>query len=172
MKRRGGKSGGRFEAARQAQQERADAIKEYRAALRELQGASKRMDYDLEITGLPKAGASELSFAGISTDEIRQHAEDFRNMRKDEVREEIQRTAGARSGEAAHDNVRAIMEATDPDKRDELRDMIEENYDIMDIASDMLQSDGGEQALEDFIDNYDADDLLPDFDDDDFFELI
>lgn len=154
-----------------AQEERNAAIKEYRSALRELQGSSKRLDYDLEISGLPKVNSPSWSFAGMSAEEIRQHAEDFRKMRGQEIREELERTRGERTGSGAKDNITALMEATDQNQRDTLRDMIEENYDLMETAADILDQ-LGEDALAQWIDRYGDDEVLSELWEDEDFEDI
>ena len=151
--------------------EREAAMKEYRKALRELQGASKRLDYELEFSGLPKSNSPYWAFSGMSAEEIRQHAEDFRKMRGQEIREELERTRGERTGSGAKDNITALMEATDPNQRDTLRDMIEENYDLMETAADILDQ-LGEDALSQWIDSYGDDEMLSELWDDEDFEDI
>lgn len=151
--------------------EREDAIKEYRQALRELQGTSDRLDYELELQGLPKARSSAYSFAGMSTEEIKQHTEDFKRMRGEEIREELDRTRGERTGAGAKDNITALMEATDKADRDALRDLIEENYEMMETAADILEN-LGEDALSQWINSYGDDEVLSELWDDDDFEDI
>ena len=151
--------------------EREQAIKEYRAALRDLQGTSKRLDYELELQGLPKASSPSWRFAGMTTEEIRQEAEDFKRMRKGEIREELERTRGERSGSGAKDNVAALMESVSPENRDRLRDMIEENYELMDTAADLLD-EFGEVYLEQWIDSYGDDELIRELWEDEDFDPI
>lgn len=147
------------------------AIKEYRATLKELQGTSKRLKYELETTGLPKANSPSWAFAGMSTEEITQTADEFRQMRREEIQEELKRTQGQVKGTAAHDNVSALMEAVDPSQRDRLRDLIEENYDMMETAADIFEKFGGE-VLGEWVDNYGEDELIEDLWEDEDFEDI
>lgn len=63
------------------------------------------------------------------------------------------------------------MEAVDPSQRDRLRDLIEENYDMMETAADIFEKFGGE-VLGEWVDNYGEDELIEDLWEDEDFEDI
>lgn len=107
----------------------------------------------------------------MSAEEIRHHATELREMRRGEIKEEIERTRGDRKGSGAHDNVSALMEAVDPSQRDRLRDMIEENYELLDTAADIFDNFGGE-VLDEWIDSYGNDELITELWEDEDFDLI
>ena len=135
--------------------DRAGAIKEYREAMKGAQGTLGRLGYDFTRGSLPSATAPSYAFAGMSTEEIKRAASQLQEFRTEGIKEEIERTqapakAGGYSGEATHDNISAIMEATDESYRDALRDLIESQYDTIDVASELIKS-GDEEAYQDWL---------------------
>lgn len=139
--------------AERAEREAAEA--EYRRARAALGGTARRLDY--ELSGLP---SSRASLSGYSTEELRRLTETAKEFRKDIVIEEIERTkdpakAGGYSGAATHDKISAIMESTDKAYRDALRDLIESQYDTIDVASELIKS-GDEEAYQDWLEAIEA----------------
>lgn len=155
--------------AERAEREAAEA--EYRRARSALGGTASRLDY--EISGLP---SSRASISGYSTEELRRLTETAKEFRKDIPIEEIERTQEAAKkagykGADTHDNISAIMEATDDEYRDALRDLIESQYDTIDVASEIIKKrdddayqewlekveEEGEVSEEDFVEVWEDD---------------
>ena len=158
--------------------ERAGAIKEYREAIRGAQGTLGRLDYDFSRGSLPSATAPAYAFGGMSTEDIKRATEQLKELRTEGIKEEIERTktaakSGGYSGAATHDNISAIMEATDEAYRDALRDLIESQYDTIDVASELIQS-GDEEAYQDWLQAIEAGEDVTEADlwDEDDFDLI
>lgn len=158
--------------AERAEREAAEA--EYRRARAALGGTASRLDY--ELSGLP---SSRASLSGYSTEELRRLTETAKEFRKDIPIEEIERTqapakAGGYSGAATHDNISAIMEATDEAYRDALRDLIESQYDTIDVASELIRS-GDEEAYQDWLEAIEAGEDVSEIDlwgDEDFDDVF
>lgn len=136
--------------------ERAAAIREYRKAMRGTQGTLMRLGYDFSRGSLPAANAPEWSFGHMSTEAIKRETEVLRNLRKEGITEELDRTV-PRVGHAGyvgadtHDAISALMEATDDQYRDALRDLIESQYDTIDVAAELVKGDDSE-AYQDWLD--------------------
>ena len=127
-------------ARRQEEIDRKEALREYQEAKRELLKSGKSLDYRFE-------GIRSTRY--MNAEEIRQETEELKKLRKEMQRQEIERTrgeakAGGYKGVATYDNVKAIMDATDESMRDTLRDIIESNYDELEVAADLLNQDDEE----------------------------
>lgn len=136
--------------------ERAGAIKEYREAMRGAQGTLKRLGYDFSRGSLPAANAQKWAFGNMSTEAIKREAAELRNFRQEGITEELDRTVTAAGragyvGADTHDAISALMEATDEQYRDALRDLIESQYDTIDVAAELVKGDDS-GAYQDWLD--------------------
>lgn len=136
--------------------ERAGAIREYREAMRGAQGTLKRLGYDFSKGSLPSANAPAYAFGGMSTEAIKQASGQLLNFRQEGITEELDR-AVPEAGRAGYvgadtrDAITALMEATDDQYRDALRDLIESQYDTIDVAAELVKGDDSE-AYQDWLD--------------------
>ena len=136
--------------------ERAGAIREYREAMQGAQGTLKRLGYDFSRGSLPAANAPKWAFGNMSTEAIRREASELRAFRQEGITEELDRTVTSAgragyTGADTHDAISALMEATDEQYRDALRDLIESQYDAIDVAAELVKGDDSE-AYQDWLD--------------------
>ena len=154
-------------ARRQEEQDRREALREYQEAKRELLKSGESLDYRFE-------GIRSTRY--MSAEEIRQETEELKELRKEMQRQEIERTraeakAGGYKGDATYDNVTAIMDATDESMRDTLRDLIESNYDELEVAADLLNQDD-EEIYYRWIESYGNEEEIGELWDEGDFDLI